>query len=63
MKLPAKHKKVSATIQTATTAELENFGRDYEHATAGVSEFERSAILKGIGAELAERSDEMRALK
>ena len=55
--LPAEKRK-RVTIQSLTTTELENFARYYEEGHGVVNTFERTAILKGIKAELTERTIE-----
>jgi hypothetical protein len=54
----------SGGIETLTTTELENAARDYGRGMGNprLSEFERTAILKGITLELALRGAERREL-
>ena len=64
MKLPVEKKALPAEkrkrvrIQSLTTTELEGFARYYKDGHGVVNTFERTAILKGLAAELAERTAE-----
>ena len=56
--------RASATIQTVRTSELENRALAYERGMSPrLTTFERTAILKGINAELAERTQLRLALE
>ena len=60
---PSETTQITGKLQAATTAQLEKLARNYEcEMVIGITNFERTAILKGIAAELAERTAEAKVI-